>query len=277
MYIAKTKEALRTALDNLKEPGTTGFVPTMGALHAGHISLVERSKKENAVTVVSIFVNPTQFNNKEDFEKYPVTIEEDIRMLADAGCDVVFLPAVEEMYPPSERQRHYELGKIEELLEGKYRPGHYQGVATIVDKLLKAVQPDKMYMGLKDYQQVMVVRKMTAITGDKVEIVPVETMREKDGLAMSSRNRRLDAGQREGAVAISQELKNIQAKIKNMPVRELEQAAIKTLTDKGFKVDYVSIADAHSLELAEDSTPNKVALIAAFTGDIRLIDNLILS
>ncbi|MFZ1534928.1 MAG: pantoate--beta-alanine ligase, partial [Chitinophagaceae bacterium] len=200
MILFKKATDLRKWVDAQSKKGNSiAFVPTMGALHAGHISLIDAASKENQVTISSIFVNPTQFNDLKDFEKYPITIEKDIEMLEAAGCNVLFLPSVKEIYPEGIKpEMQYELGYIETILEGKFRPGHFQGVCMVVHRLLDIVQPDNLYLGQKDYQQCMVISKLVELINQqdtiKVNICP--TLREKDGLAMSSRNMRLNEDER---------------------------------------------------------------------------------
>lgn len=260
-------------------PGKIGFVPTMGALHSGHISLIEECRRDNDVTVCSIFVNPTQFNNPADFEKYPVTIEKDIDMLEAAGCDVLFMPSTNEMYPADDPVVHYELGFIETILEGKYRPGHFQGVCRIVDKLLKAVRPDDLYMGRKDYQQCMVVNKLIRIMQHPTRLHVCDTVRSPDGLALSSRNMRLTMAERMEALHIIKTLVSIRAALKPGELGTIKENAVQHLEQNGFKVDYVSIADADSLEEIDEWDGHRpmVGLIAAFLNEVRLIDNLALT
>lgn len=258
---------------------TTGFVPTMGALHPGHISLIEQSRKETDLTICSIFVNPTQFNDPTDFEKYPVTLDKDIYLLEKAGCDVLFLPAVSEMYPGGlQASKVYDLGYLETVLDGAYRPGHFQGVCQVVEKLLNIVQPDKLFLGQKDYQQCMVLKKLLEITGINTVIVIAPTQREQDGLAMSSRNTRLTEMDRARAPLIQQTLQLIKKEITPGDLTALKQKAVSILTANNFKVDYIEIADASTLRLINkwDGITPLVALAAAFIGDVRLIDNLLL-
>jgi pantoate--beta-alanine ligase len=212
-----------------------GFVPTMGALHQGHISLIEASKTENNVTVCSIFVNPTQFNDPKDFEKYPVTIETDIEKLEAAGCDVLFLPAVSEIYPQGTRpSKQYELGFLETVLDGKFRPGHFQGVCQVVERLLQIVKPTQLFLGQKDYQQCMVISKLIDLMGwgNKLKINICPTLREADGLAMSSRNMRLTNDERIKAVAIYQCLNHLKENIKPGNLQYLKEAAFKNWNRK---------------------------------------------
>lgn len=259
-----------------------GFVPTMGALHKGHISLIERSSKSNQVTVCSIFVNPTQFNDPKDYEKYPVTIEKDIELLENAGCDVLFMPSVTEMYPEGlDLTMHYDLGYLETILEGKFRPGHFQGVCVVVHKLLEKVLPDNLYLGQKDYQQCMVITKLVDLIGLKNEITIniCPTLREPDGLAMSSRNIRLKEDERKKAVAISQSLLFIRDNLKKGDLSVLKNEANSLLTKNGFKTDYIEIAGANDLSLVNewDGKIKLVAVAAAFLNEVRLIDNMLLN
>jgi pantoate--beta-alanine ligase len=257
-----------------------GFAPTMGALHSGHLSLVKAAKDKGELAVVSIFVNPTQFNDPKDFEKYPKTIEKDIDMLEAAGCDVLFIPTVKEMYPNGlPAVRHYELGYLETVLEGKFRPGHYQGVCQVVNRLLDIVLPDSLYLGQKDYQQCMVLTKLVELLNMKTKVVICSTLRENDGLAMSSRNMRLNEQERQQAVIISRGLAGIKKQIQPGSVGILKENAIKNLTKHGYKVDYVEIADAKTLEPIEnwDGHTKLVALVAAFLNEVRLIDNMLLN
>ena len=263
-----------------KTSGKIGFIPTMGALHKGHISLIEASKKTDTLTICSIFVNPTQFNNTADFEKYPVTIEKDIDFLEKAGCNVLFLPSVEEIYPAdSSTTLPYELGFIETVLDGKYRPGHFQGVCNVVQRLLDIVQPNTIYLGQKDYQQCMVIRKLTELIQSPTQIIICPTLRESDGLAMSSRNMRLTSVERIKAVKISEVLLFIKQEIKPGNLQDLKQRCINYLTNEGYNVDYVEIADATNLTLLQnwDGKTKLVALVAAFLNEVRLIDNRIVN
>ena len=265
-YISKQKKS------NLK----IGFIPTMGALHEGHLSLIAASKKENAVTACSIFVNPTQFNNQEDFKHYPITIEKDIEKLLNIGCDILFLPPREEIYPQGFVAKKYDLGELETVLEGLYRPGHFQGVCQVVDRLMEIVQPDNLYLGAKDYQQCKVITKLVYLLGkqDQIAVHIEPTYREKDGLAMSSRNQRLSTSQRNIAPSIFEALDFIKENYHNNSLTLLEQQALSNLTAKGFKVDYLQVADANTLLPASENTVSKIVLAAAYIDNIRLIDNL---
>jgi len=282
MILFKKAGALQIWLDKQREKSLKlGFVPTMGALHNGHISLINASKKVNHITVCSIFVNPTQFNNAADFDKYPITIKQDILQLEKAGCDVLFLPSVEEIYPNGLTiEKKYDLGNLEKILEGAFRPGHYQGVCMVVDRLLKIVLPDNLYLGQKDFQQCMVITKLIELIGlkEKVAITICSTLREKDGLAMSSRNMRLNENERRNAPAIFQTLSFIKSNVDKISPSFLRKQAVDMLEEVGFKVDYVEIADSATLKTIEDWTDSKktIALIAAYDNEIRLIDNMFL-
>jgi pantoate--beta-alanine ligase len=280
MIVFKLTAEISEFLAKKKETGSTiGFVPTMGALHPGHISLINSSVAGNSLTVCSIFVNPTQFNDKKDFEHYPITLEQDIDMLEKAGCDVLFLPAVSEVYPNgTDTAKQYELGYLETILEGKYRPGHFQGVCAVVDRLLEIVKPHRLYLGQKDYQQCMVIRKMVELTGAATQIEIAPTLRADDGLALSSRNMRLNTEERALAVNIYESLCFIKREIKTGNLQVLKLRAVNFLTEYGFKVDYVEIADATDLRLTDqwDGRTKLVALIAATLDQVRLIDNMLL-
>jgi pantoate--beta-alanine ligase len=258
------------------------FVPTMGALHQGHMSLIAAARQQPDTTVVcSIFVNPTQFNDLSDFEKYPVTIDADILLLIQSGCDVLFLPSVGEMYPNgAELVAAYDFGYLDTILEGAKRPGHFKGVGQVVGRFLDIVRPHRLYLGQKDYQQCMVIQKLLTLTAhNDVELVIVPTKREDDGLAMSSRNLRLTPVQRIVASTIYQCLVSIQSKQQDSNYPTVHQECIDLLQSKGLVPEYVALADASDLTLLDnyDSTRPMVALIAAKMGDVRLIDNMIIN
>ena len=279
MLILKQADDLTKFVISKRNAGNKiGFVPTMGALHQGHISLINKSKNENSLTVCSIFVNPKQFTNPEDFEKYPITIESDIEMLETAGCDVLFLPSVEEIYPVSFQKIHYDLGEVENILEGKYRPGHFQGVCLVVERLLRIVQCNTMYLGQKDYQQCIVINKMVELQNINVEIIIAPTIRESTGLAMSSRNRRLNENEKTKSLSIYNALTFLKSNLSKGDLHLLKNEATSMLIAAGFDVDYVEITD-NNLTILEnwDGQTNAVGLIAATINQIRLIDNLILS
>jgi pantoate--beta-alanine ligase len=252
-----------------------GFVPTMGALHGGHISLIDISKNTADITVCSVFVNPTQFNDPKDFLKYPVTIEKDIALLEAAGVDVIFHPGVSELYPGGTTGlEHYDLGPLETLLEGKYRPGHFQGVCQVMFRLLGLVRPHHLYMGQKDYQQCMVIQRLLVLMGLPTRLHKCPIVREPDGLAMSSRNLRLTPDQRIRATAIYQALLTLAETWRTAPASTLAEAEL-ILKQADFQI---AVADAESLEPVVNTGNSTaiVALIAAFQGEIRLIDNMIL-
>ncbi len=266
-------------IDNQRKTGQKiGFVPTMGALHQGHISLIRQSKKENDLSICSIFVNPAQFNNPADFQKYPITIENDINLLELAGCDVLFLPSIEEIYPSQFKKEQYDLGYLETILEGKYRPGHFQGVCQVVDRLLSIIDCNTLYLGRKDYQQCRVIEKLLQLKKYNITLHICETIREIDGLAMSSRNVRLSTSERTQAAAIYEAFLYIQKNIKIVPLSDIKQAAESLLTSKGFKVDYIEIANDKLMPLDTwDGKSAIVALIAAYLNEVRLIDNMMIA
>jgi pantoate--beta-alanine ligase len=254
------------------------LVPTMGALHKGHVSLIKIAQQNADVVVCSIFVNPTQFTDPKDLEKYPRPLEHDIEMLQEAGCDYVFMPSVKEMYPAPE-QWHIDLGNAEFLLEGEFRKGHYQGVTQIVKKLFDAVDPDLAFFGQKDFQQVLMIRNMVSYFGLSLQIISCPIIREDDGLAMSSRNIHLSATDRENALVLSRALQYVYDNFSNSTIDDLLEKAIEMInaTD-GVQLDYFTIADTETLlpEHKKDAK-NLVALVAAKVGETRLIDNMILN
>jgi pantoate--beta-alanine ligase len=262
-----------------KKNHTVGFVPTMGALHDGHLALVETCKNENDLAVCSIFVNPAQFHNPDDFAMYPNTVARDIEQLVQADCSVLFLPGREEIYPEPYTTKHYNLEYLETILEGKYRPGHFQGVCQAVDRLLSIVDPHVLYLGQKDYQQCMVIKKLLSLIGKQhIDIKIISTKREPSGLAMSSRNLRLSEAQRLQATAIYKALTFLKAHVGSKPTAILCEEASAFLKRSGFEVDYVTVADAENLAFLEEADGRKaVGLIAATLGGIRLIDNMLLN
>lgn len=281
MIIFKYVLQLAEYIQQLKTPGIQiGFVPTMGALHDGHIALVNRSKQDTDITVCSIFVNPTQFNSPGDYRHYPITIEKDIALLEAAGTDILFVPTVAEMYPSGTAGlEHYDLGFLETVLEGKYRPGHFQGVCQVVNRLLKMIRPATLFMGQKDYQQCLVVNRLLQMEQWPVTLVTHPTVREADGLAMSSRNLRLPPADRQKAPAIYQCLQFIQQQCRegrHWP--GIQQQAVDMLARQGFTIDYVELAHAGTLQPLAGCHNGEpaVALIAAFLGEIRLIDNVVI-
>jgi pantoate--beta-alanine ligase len=280
MILFKKKADLRNRLDAWQKKGyKINFVPTMGALHAGHISLIELSKQRDAISVCSIFVNPTQFNDRRDFEKYPATLENDIYLLEKAGCDILFLPPVKEIYPDDASQKvHYGIGYLETVLEGKYRPGHFQGVCMVMHRLLEIVKPNRLYLGQKDFQQLMVIKRLIEIIGmnELIEVIISPTLREKNGLAMSSRNMRLNEEERGKAAIIYRSLEMIKEKLLKKGFAELKNEAKMMIEENGLKVDYFEITDTKDLSLVNEWYAKKklIALAAATINEVRLIDNM---
>jgi pantoate--beta-alanine ligase len=282
MIIFKKAAALYQYINLQKQQDKSiGFVPTMGALHQGHLSLIDACKGQCDITVCSIFVNPTQFNDPKDFEKYPITIEQDILLLTQKETDILFLPPVPEIYPEGVTHLpHYNLGAIENVLEGKFRPNHFQGVCQVVDRLLAIVQPDKLFVGQKDYQQCMVMGKLIALKQLPVQLCIQPTMREEDGLAMSSRNVRLSPEGRKKAAALYRTLLYIKEHLLNKNTQQLIEDSANRLLAAGFdKVEYISIADGNTLQEVTtlDQSATIVVLAAAFLEGVRLIDNMPLS
>lgn len=254
------------------------LVPTMGALHKGHVSLIKIAQQYADIVVCSIFVNPTQFTDPKDLEKYPRPLEHDIEMLQEAGCDFVFMPAVKEMYPAAE-EWHIDLGPAEFLLEGEFRKGHYQGVTQIVKKLFDAVNPDLSFFGQKDFQQVLMIRNMVAHFNLPVEIVSCPIIREDDGLAMSSRNIHLSAQDRQNALVLSRALQYVKDHFNTQSIKELLAHATEMIKNsEGTELDYFTIANGETLLPEYDKgAKHLVALVAAKVGETRLIDNMILN
>lgn len=253
-----------------------GFVPTMGALHEGHLSLVKRCVEENDVCVVSIFVNPTQFNDKHDLETYPRTLEKDCSLLEPAGCDYVFAPSVEEMYPEPDT-RTFDFGLVSAVMEGARRPGHFNGVAQIVSKLFYAVEPDNAYFGEKDFQQIAVIRAMVEQLNIPVKIIACPILREADGLALSSRNVRLTSEQRQKAPLIARTLKESTTFAHEKSVQEVIDYVVNTINaDPVMRVEYYEIVDGYTLESIQNwsDTTYPVGCITVYCGEVRLIDNM---
>jgi pantoate--beta-alanine ligase len=256
---------------------TIGFVPTMGALHEGHLSLVKQAVKENDIVVVSIFVNPTQFNDPGDLKRYPRTLEKDMTLLSGLKCDYIFAPEVEEIYPEPDT-RKFNFGILETVMEGRFRPGHFNGVAQVVSKLFDIVMPDSAYFGLKDFQQLAVIKEMVAQSGYKIKIVPCEIVREPDGLAMSSRNALLKPEFRKAVPIIRQKLLSAKGLRDKLSVEELRKWVINEIESKSeLKVEYFEIVDDTRLQPVNSwKEPfEKVGCIAVYAGEIRLIDNII--
>lgn len=281
MILFKTTGPLQKELEKLRSKNKKiGFVPTMGALHDGHLSLIRYCKTQCDIVVCSIFVNPTQFNNKEDFEKYPVTIERDIYLLETNNTDILFLPSVNEVYTTGVQQlQQFSLGYLEEILEGKYRPGHFQGVCNVVYRLLNIVKPGVIFLGRKDFQQYLVLKKMMQEFFPAIQIEPVNIAREANGLAMSSRNMRLSSEARNKAAAIYKSLQYIKQNIAKVDIEILKAEATASLLNSGFdKVDYVEMCDADTLLPVASANDAKdlIVLAAAFIENVRLIDNILL-
>ena len=282
MLIFKTKEDLKTHLQsNFTNQQTIGFVPTMGALHQGHLSLIEKSISENDATVMSIFVNPTQFNNAADLENYPRTLEADVEKLKKISSKViVFAPSVEEIYQGNTRSQHFDFDGLENEMEGKHRPGHFDGVGTIVKRLFEIVQPNKAYFGEKDFQQLQIVKKMVEKNHLPVEVIGQPIYRESNGLAMSSRNERLSNIQREEASFIYKTLNEVKNRFGIENATEITNWVQKEFKNKkNFKLEYFEIADESTLKssLTKESNKKYRAFIAVFMNDVRLIDTISLN
>ncbi|MGH2563825.1 MAG: pantoate--beta-alanine ligase, partial [Ginsengibacter sp.] len=258
---------------------SVGFAPTMGALHRGHLSLIAQSKKQADLTVCSIFVNPVQFNNREDYEKYPSTIESDILLLEESGCDILFIPSKNEIYPNAvSKNKKFELGSFENVLEGKFRPGHFQGVCLVVEKLLDIIAPSYLFLGQKDYQQCLVIKKLISdIMKKNTRVIICPIIRERNGLAMSSRNLRLNEQEKKLASQLHKSLIYIKKNLLPGNFLQLKSKVILKLEKNGFKVDYLEIANSRNLEIVQGSNGHKnlIILIAAFLNNVRLIDNVL--
>ena len=280
MKIVETVKELQSLLTEEKKQGkAVGFVPTMGALHEGHLSLVRRCKKENDVAVVSIFVNPTQFNDKGDLERYPRTLEADTRLLKGAGCDYVFAPSEKEVYPETDT-RVFDFGLLDKVMEGEHRLGHFNGVAQVVSRLFDMVKPMRAYFGEKDFQQLAIVTEMVRQLKMPVEIVRCPIVREADGLAMSSRNALLNPAQRKAAPRIAKALFAAVDKVCDMELNALKKFVVDEVNaDTELRVEYFEIVNIHTLQSVKslDENCSKQACIAVFAGKIRLIDNVRLS
>ncbi len=281
MILFKHSKDLQAHLIKIKRNDLRiGFVPTMGALHAGHISLIEKSKNETDITVSSIYVNPVQFNNPEDYKNYPVKIEADIMMLEKNGCDILFLPGEKEIYPDENaKKKHFDIGYLETILEGKYRPGHFQGVCMVVEKLLNIVEPTHLFLGQKDFQQSLVIKKLAGLMHKNLEIIIAPTLRELNGLAMSSRNLRLTDEEKDIAAELYKSLVQIKKELTPGKIQKLKNKAISKLEDCGFKIDYLEIATTGNLEIIENFTSSNglIIIVAAYLNNVRLIDNLMVT
>lgn len=276
--VAKTKDLQELVQLKKQAKKTIGFVPTMGALHAGHISLVKEAKKNNDICIVSVFVNPTQFNNLEDLEKYPRTIERDAALLAEAGANVVFTPTVEEIYPEPDT-RQFDFGMLDKVMEGEHRPGHFNGVAQVVSRLFDIVRPDRAYFGEKDFQQLAIIREMVKQLSLAVEIMPMPILREVSGLALSSRNERLSAEEKEIATNIYKTLlfSSTEYFDKISVAQTIEIVSERINSFEPLRVEYFDIVDGYTLQSISDWNDSEytVGCIAVFCGEVRLIDNII--
>lgn len=279
MQIINTIVEVKDQLAKIREKGLSiGFVPTMGALHEGHLSLIREARKENDFVVCSIFVNPIQFNNKSDLEKYPRTFEADMSLLNDEKCDLLFFPSEVEMLPHSKIET-FDFNGLDQVMEGKFRPGHFNGVATIVKILFEIIEPQRAYFGMKDYQQLVIIHKMTKDCNLPVEIIPCPTVREEDGLAMSSRNRLLSKSERKQAATIFKVLKMIKIHSGFSTIGEIkEYVETQFRKSKIAKLEYFEIVDMYSLKplKAWAESNNVIACTAVYVGEVRLIDNIIL-
>ncbi len=278
MKVLRTVGELRKAMEGHREAGQTiGLVPTMGALHAGHISLMKRARDENDIVVASVFVNPTQFNNPQDLQTYPRTEKEDCAALTEAGVDYAFIPSVEEIYPEPDN-RVFDLGPVAEVMEGAMRPGHFNGVAQIVSKLFGYVNPTRAYFGEKDFQQIAVIRRMAEIEGFGFDIVACPIVREPDGLALSSRNVRLTPEQRAVAPAIHRVLAESLEKAGSMTVAEVKKWVVEKIDSYPFMTtEYYEIVNPLTMQPADEwMTPDgpAVGCVTVYCGDVRLIDNI---
>lgn len=277
MKVIHTVTGLRRLLDQFRKEGKTiGLVPTMGALHEGHLALVKRCVEENDVCVVSVFVNPTQFNNPEDLRLYPRNADSDVRLLEGAGAEVVFMPTVEEVYPEPDT-RQFDFGALDKVMEGAFRPGHFNGVAQVVSKLFYFVEPEKSYFGEKDYQQLTIIREMVKQLQLPVEIVAVPIVRADDGLALSSRNLRLTDNQRKQAPRIYQVLSaSVQWSAGQSPAEIVHRVTDSVDALPGLKVEYFEIVDGDSLQPVASwaDSSSIIGAIAVYCGDVRLIDNI---
>ena len=279
MQVFNTKNELISLLDNYRKKGKKiGFVPTMGALHEGHLSLVKESKKNSDITVVSIFVNPTQFNDPEDLKRYPRTLDKDTELLETVGCDVVFAPSVEEIYPEPDN-RKFDFGYLESVMEGAKRPGHFNGVGQVVSRLFDIVRPEKAFFGMKDFQQVAIIKNMVKQLKYDIEIVACPIIREESGLARSSRNTLLDEEHKKNAPHIYATLKKACKMTSQMSVSELKEWIKKEIDHNPcLETEYVEIVDDTTLKVTEEwnEAGTKVICVAVYAGKIRLIDNMVI-
>jgi len=280
MQIFKEIGPLKAFLVEKRSQGKTiGFVATMGALHEGHLELIRNSQNENSITLCSIFVNPSQFNNPADLQKYPRTLETDIQKLEKVGCDALFCPEIETMYEGESFVR-FDFGQLDKVMEGEFRPGHFSGVALVVSKLFNIIEPDTAYFGQKDWQQFAIIQQLTRELKFNLKLKSVPTLREASGLAMSSRNARLTVEQREKAAVINRVLKDAVQQLKNdKPVLHVKASVTKAFqNDSDIKLEYFEVADSENLKPLNDvkESTSPILCIAAFVGEVRLIDNMFL-
>lgn len=279
MKVITTIQELKTLLSSINKTGEkkTGFVPTMGALHEGHLTLLKEAKKESDIVICSIYVNPTQFNNSSDFDNYPITLEEDKKGLISVGCDVLFLPETKEIFP-DKPLINFSFGKLESVLEGKFRPDHFNGVALVVSKLFNIVSPDFAYFGQKDYQQFAIIQQLVKDLSFQIQLRCVNTVREESGLAMSSRNMRLTAKQLESSPFIYNMLLKANEDLKNGEKPSLVKGGISQLFDihPDFELEYFEISHPSTLQPVETIENGAIISVAAFMGEIRLIDNILI-
>lgn len=280
MVSIKSLEDVLSLIEKQQKSGKKiGFVPTMGALHSGHISLVEKAIRENDFTIVSVFVNPTQFNNADDLKKYPRTEEADIEMLANAGCDAVFFPSTEDIYPKGQQSENFSFAGLENQMEGKFRPGHFDGVATVIKRFFEIIQPDTAYFGEKDFQQLRIIQELKEKLNSNIEIIPVPIMREPDGLAMSSRNMRLTEEMRVESSKINKILLAAKEFLKSNSIEKTKKFVEDEFNKTKLNLEYFEIADEKTLQSVSEKSKNQKTrgFIAAFAGEIRLIDNISLN
>jgi|LakMenEpi03Aug12_release.lakeMendotaPanAssembly.Ray.scaffolds.fasta_scaffold56329_7 pantoate--beta-alanine ligase len=280
MLIIKKAKDLKSNITSLRKKNKKiGFVPTMGALHQGHISLIDKASEENDIVVCSIFVNPSQFNQKEDFDKYPITTSSDIDKLIKSPCDILYLPSLDEIYPDGwNSEAKLDLGKLATIWEGEFRPGHFDGVVQVVGILLEMVLPNNLYLGQKDFQQCAIIKKLISINKYPINTIICETKREASGLAMSSRNARLKDTDIADALILSKSLFFIKNNFEKLNNEELiSQAKSMYANNDNIKLEYLAIVDRDSLESLTTEKNNAVVLVVAWVGGVRLIDNVLLS
>lgn len=278
MYLAHNNIELQGILkDFRKESYSIGFVPTMGALHEGHVALIEQCVAENDICIASVFVNPTQFNDPKDLEKYPRQNDADFEILKKAGCHLMFAPQVSDIYPNGPVLLDVNLDGIENVIEGEYRPGHFMGVATVVNRFFELILPDKAYFGSKDYQQVVVIRKLEAQMPYNIDVVACETVRNENGLALSSRNKLLSASEKEEATIIYKMLQTLKTNLNNVnSIEELKDKGVAIMSKSFLELEYLAVIDGDTFEEVENINDHEIiiACTAAFCNGVRLIDNM---